>query len=98
MAKKSHKIKTPFFDDNGKQILQQVDSTPMSAIKHFCTECYGFEGNPRDCPSVTCALWPHRGKSLAYNGPREVTMSDEQREEARLRLAKARKKGKKKGA
>jgi hypothetical protein len=34
------------------------------AIKAMCTECMGFEGNPRDCTSKLCPLFPWRGRIL----------------------------------
>jgi len=38
------------------------------AIKLHCTECMGFEGNPRDCTSPLCALYPFRGLTRRANG------------------------------
>ena len=35
--------------------------TRSLAIKLMCTECLGFESNPRDCTAVTCPLYPFRG-------------------------------------
>jgi len=99
MPRKPHSIKTPFFDEQGKQKLQEVISTPLSAIKQFCTECFAWEGNPKNCPSITCALWPHRGKSLAYRGPAaREEMSEERKVEVTERLARARDKRSKKAA
>jgi len=34
------------------------------AIKAMCTECMGFEGNPSECTSALCPLFPWRGKIL----------------------------------
>ena len=31
-----------------------------NAIRFHCRECLGFEGNPKDCNSKHCALWPWR--------------------------------------
>lgn len=35
------------------------------AIKLLCTECLGFEGDPKECTSKTCPLYPFRGRTLA---------------------------------
>jgi len=59
----THQVKTP---NNG---LKTVQITRGQAIKGFCTECMGFEGNPSDCTAPTCFLYPFRGKTyLAYDG------------------------------
>jgi len=34
------------------------------AIKLMCTECLGWEGQPKECPSTLCPLYPYRGKTL----------------------------------
>lgn len=39
------------------------DYTRGKAIKLFCTECIGWQGNPKDCTAKTCPLFPYRGKS-----------------------------------
>ena len=39
--------------------------TRAKAIKLHCTECMGFEGDPKGCTSPKCALFPYRGKTLA---------------------------------
>lgn len=52
-----HKVRTK---DGG---FKQVDITRNQAIALFCTECLGFEENPKDCTSVNCALYPFRKKS-----------------------------------
>jgi hypothetical protein len=37
------------------------------AIKAMCTECMGFEANPKECTSTLCPIYPWRGKlMLAY--------------------------------
>jgi hypothetical protein len=36
------------------------------AIRLFCTECLGWEGNPKsDCTSRRCPLYPFRGYTRA---------------------------------
>ena len=41
--------------------------TRGKAIKAMCTECMGWETNPKDCMSILCPLYPYRGKiMLAY--------------------------------
>ena len=36
------------------------------AIKAFCSECLGWEGNATtDCTAPNCPLYPYRGKLLA---------------------------------
>ena len=46
-----------------------VELTRGKAIKAYCTECMGYEGHPKDCPSIYCKLFPFRGKTrLAYDG------------------------------
>jgi len=79
---KSHKIKDP--DGN----LVSVSLTPARAIKSFCTECFGFEGNPKECTSSSCPLFPFRGKSLAYGGPRTRELTPEQKEAYSDRIKK----------
>jgi len=33
------------------------------AIKAFCTECLGFDGDPADCTATLCPLFPFRGRT-----------------------------------
>ena len=35
------------------------------AVQAFCTECLGWEDEPRDCTAALCPLYPFRGKTLA---------------------------------
>jgi hypothetical protein len=37
------------------------DYTRGFAIHAHCSECMGWEGNPRDCTATRCALYPFRG-------------------------------------
>lgn len=54
-----HKVK----HKNGEVI--ELNLTRAKAIKVFCTECCGYEYNPKECEIQNCALWPYRGKSEA---------------------------------
>jgi len=38
------------------------------AIRLFCTECMGWEGDPKECTSPLCPLYPFRGNTLAAKG------------------------------
>lgn len=38
--------------------------TKNDAIKVFCTECLGFETNPKDCTAPNCPLYCYRGRTL----------------------------------
>lgn len=35
------------------------------AIELHCTECMGWEADPKDCPSTLCALYPFRKRTQA---------------------------------
>ena len=59
MAIDQHKIKSR---DGGHVTIHGM--TPRQAIKLHCTECCGWETNPKDCLSTDCPLFPYRGKSL----------------------------------
>ena len=53
-----HTIRTP----EGTQLVEL--GSPRVAIKAFCQECLGWEGDPKaDCTSPLCPLFPLRGKS-----------------------------------
>lgn len=41
-----------------------VELNRSKAIKAMCSECMGWEENPRDCTSTLCPLYPWRGKIL----------------------------------
>lgn len=43
--------------------LKEVDITRNKAIALHCTECLGYEDNPKECTSVNCALYPFRKKT-----------------------------------
>ena len=57
----------------------RVRLTPRMAIALFCTECLGFEGNPKtDCTSPLCPLFPYRRKTMASVRKTGRTGSDRQ--------------------
>ncbi len=39
--------------------------TRKRAILLKCTECLGWEENPRDCTGTLCPLYPYRGLTRA---------------------------------
>lgn len=65
--------------------------SPLRAIKLRCIDCCGGSySEVKECPSVSCSLYPFR---LGKNPFREKrVMTDEQRQAAAERLAKAREK------
>jgi hypothetical protein len=52
----SHTVRTA---DGGSATIPAY--TRGFAIKAHCSECMGWEGNPRDCTATQCALYPFRG-------------------------------------
>lgn len=67
---------------------EQKITSPIKAIKAKCLDCCcGDKSEVRACPATNCPLWDFR---LGKNPNRKRTLTDEQREAARLRLAKAR--------
>ena len=46
--------------DEGTITLKVSRKLAMSA---FCTECLGWEGDPQDCTSPLCPLYPYRVKT-----------------------------------
>jgi len=62
---------------------------PVKAIRQFCIDCNGGSLNEvKNCTSPNCALYPFRLGKNPYRTKRE--MSEEQRQAAAERLAKAR--------
>ena len=39
------------------------------AIKLHCTECMGYESDPKDCTDPKCALFPYRGRTFRAYKP-----------------------------
>lgn len=56
------------------------------AIRAFCTECMGWETDPRECTSDQCPLFPFRGKTGKTRTAKVVEMSPERRAEASERM------------
>lgn len=56
-GRKKHAVR---FSDGS---IREIAYGRMLAIKLLCTECLGFEGNPKECTDVTCPLYPFRGKT-----------------------------------
>ena len=49
--------------------IKTVEINRGQAIALHCSECLGWEENPKDCTSVNCALYPFRKSSrLAHVG------------------------------
>lgn len=47
--------------DGGKVTIKNY--TISKAIKNCCSDCCGFETDPRECNEKTCELYPYRGYS-----------------------------------
>ena len=63
-------------------------TSPIKAIKAKCLDCCcGQREEVKLCPVNTCPLWQFR---LGKNPNRRRTLTDEQRQAAKERLAKAR--------
>ena len=63
-------------------------TSPIKAIRAKCLDCCCDQlSEVKLCPAKDCPLWPFR---LGKNPNRARNMTDEQREAARERLAKAR--------
>ena len=67
-----HTVRTRDYGTTKKVV--DIDSyTRGKAIKVFCTECLGFEDNPKDCTAKMCPLFPFRGKTqVAYTEGRAL--------------------------
>jgi hypothetical protein len=63
----------------------------LEVIKAKCLDCSaGATDEVRKCVSIGCALWPYR---MGANPFRTVTLSDDERERRRARLASRREAG-----
>lgn len=51
--------------------------TRGKAIKLMCSECMGFEGDPKECSDKKCPLYPYRGSTLANRTRKEKTEGNE---------------------
>ena len=47
------------------------------AIKLCCTECMGWETDPKDCTATLCPLYPFRGGTRASNGKGAIKAEQE---------------------
>ena len=80
-----HTIRT---SEDGRIKLEMSQSL---AIKLKCMDCLGYEGNPKDCTSVLCPLYPFRGKTLrSMHGYKPRELSDEQKANLAAGLKRAR--------
>lgn len=62
---RTHAIRTNRADGVGRRILSPY--TRQTAISIHCTECMGYESDPKVCTSSACALYPFRKKThMAY--------------------------------
>ena len=75
-------------DNNEKENKSGEILSPIKAIRAKCMDCcYDQREEVKLCPAKDCPLWPFR---LGKNPNRARNMTDEQKEAARERLAKAR--------
>ena len=79
-----HTIRDP--KGNSRKDTIEVNLTPLTAIVKLCRECLGFEGEPRDCISKLCPVYPFR-TGEAHSGK---IISEENKKAFVERLAKAR--------
>lgn len=65
MAESKRLIRTHTIHAQDGGLVEAKHYTRHRAIKAFCTECLGWEGNPAgDCTSPNCPLYPFRGRSM----------------------------------
>lgn len=78
-------------NENRKEDTEKAITSPLKAIKAKCLDCCcGDRTEVKDCPAKDCPLWMFR---LGKNPNRKKTkrfLTDEQKEAAKVRLAKAR--------
>lgn len=79
-----HTIRDP--KGNSRKDTIEVTLSPLTAIVKLCRECLGFDGEPRDCISKRCPVYPFR-TGEAHSGR---TVSEENRIASAKRLAKLR--------
>lgn len=79
--------------DFSKEDISQPTS-PLKAIKIHCLECCGYQyAEVRNCPCTSCFLYPFRNGKNPF---RTHNLTEEQKIQARDRLANARKEKKEK--
>lgn len=88
-TKLSHKV---LCGDEKFKIIENY--TPLKAIKIMCTECMGFECDPRkECTSKKCPLYPYKGfyrGTLTSKITQKKFYTEEELKKMRANLAKAR--------
>jgi len=62
-------------------------TSPIKAIREKCLDCNYTAAEVKLCPCTDCALWPFRFGKNPYT---KRTLTDEQKQKAVERLAKAR--------
>ena len=62
-AKKSGFSHTVGHKDGGTIIIKNYSI--FKAVKLKCSDCCGFESDPRECIDKLCPLWPFRGYTIA---------------------------------
>jgi hypothetical protein len=62
-------------------------TSPIKAIREKCLDCNHTASEVKLCPCTDCALWPFRFGKNPYT---KRTLTDEQKQKAVERLAKAR--------
>ena len=61
------------------------------AIALNCSECEGFESDPRNCVDKLCPLWPFRDYTLKNRNRAEYKFTPEQKQKALENLKKGHK-------
>lgn len=75
----THTVRTNKKGGGGRKTIEGY--TKGLAIRLHCTECLGFEGDPKDCTSPNCALFPFRKKTYAaYEENDQVELTEESSE------------------
>lgn len=70
------------------EMEDEKTTSPIKAIRAKCLDCCCDQRDEvKLCPATTCPLWPFR---MGKNPNRSRNMTDEQRQAAKERLAKAR--------
>ena len=63
-SERVHTIRTKDYGET-KLVVDVPKYGKAKAIKLFCTECLGFEDNPKECTAKMCPLYPFRGRAQA---------------------------------
>lgn len=90
----NEEVDTEYIDENDSEEDSGQPTSPLKAIRKHCMDCCGQQrAEVKMCPCTNCPLYPFR---MGKNPFRKRTLTDEQRLQARDRLANARSKKKKK--